>query len=131
LVIGAATHVLWDEFTHPRRWGTDHILALAENWGLLPGYRWLQYASGLVGGAVLLVWFARWWRRRQPRPLPGATEPWWVWAVLVLAGTAAGAIAASSAPSLGAAGFAGATAAGGAVLGVALVLAIGWHLRRR
>jgi quercetin dioxygenase-like cupin family protein len=28
LVVGSASHVLWDEFTHPRRWGTEHLPAL-------------------------------------------------------------------------------------------------------
>jgi hypothetical protein len=32
-------------------------------WGLLPGYRWLQYASSLVGALLLLGWLALWWRR--------------------------------------------------------------------
>jgi hypothetical protein len=131
VVLGAATHVLWDEFTHPRRWGTQHVPALDQTWGLLPGYRWLQYASGLVGGVVLVVWFLHWWRRSQPAPLPDPREPWWVWVLFGAVGTAAGGIAAGSAPSFGSAGFAGATAAGGAVLLVAVVLAAGWHAARR
>jgi len=131
VIVGAATHVGWDEFTHPRRWGTEHIPALDETWGLLPGYRWLQYASGLVGGAVLLVWLVGWWRRARPSPDPDPREPWWVWVLLVIVGGGAGGIAALSAPSIGAAGFAGATAAGGAVLAVAVVLAVGWHVARR
>src|SRR5689334_21985437 len=44
LVLGTATHLGWDEFTHARRWGAEHVAALAESWGPLPGYRWLQYA---------------------------------------------------------------------------------------
>src|SRR5688500_9436039 len=131
VVLGAATHVLWDEFTHPRRWGTEHIPALDETWGLLPGYRWLQYASGLVGGGVLLVWFLGWWRRSRPSPVPDPREHWWVWALLLTVGGVAGGLAALSSPSIGAAGFAGATAAGGAVLVVAVLLAAGWHAARR
>jgi hypothetical protein len=131
VVVGAATHVVWDEFTHPRRWGTEHVPALDETWGLLPGYRWLQYASGLVGGVVLLVWFVGWWRRTRPVPDADAREPRWVWGLLAGAGALAGGVAASTAPSIGAAGFAGATAAGGAVLALALVLAAGWHVARR
>jgi hypothetical protein len=131
VVLGAATHVLWDEFTHPRRWGTAHIPALAETWGLLPGYRWLQYASGLVGGAVLLVWFAGWWRRTRPEPVADPREPWWVWALLIVVGGVTGGIAALSAPSIGAASFAGATSGGGAVLVVVVVLGAGWHASRR
>src|SRR4051794_11540475 len=50
---GAATHLAWDEFTHAGRWGAEHIPALARSWGPLPGYRWLQYVSSVVGLGVL------------------------------------------------------------------------------
>ena len=130
LVVGAGTHVLWDEFTHPRRWGTALLPALDETWGLLPGYRWLQYASGLVGGVVLLVWFALWWRRTPAGDARPTTGAWWAWGVIATAGVAAGGIAALSAPSLGSAGFQGATAGGGAALIAAVLLALGWQVRR-
>jgi hypothetical protein len=129
LAVGAATHVLWDEFTHPRRWGTEHIPALAQTWGPLAGYRWLQYASGLVGLVVLLVWFVRWWRRTAERPVAPGTALW-AWLVLAGVGGVAGCSAALSSPSIGTAGFAGATWGGGAALAAAVVLAIGWHARR-
>lgn len=129
VVLGSGTHVLWDEFTHPRRWGTAHLPALAENWGLLPGYRWLQYASGLVGGLVLLVWLLR-WLRRTPADAVERPGSWWPWAVLGGVGATAGAAGALSAPSLGAAGFTGATWAGGAALATAFLLAVGWHRAR-
>src|SRR4051794_40717619 len=32
LLLGTATHLAWDEFTHPRRWGAEHIPALAQSW---------------------------------------------------------------------------------------------------
>jgi hypothetical protein len=129
VAVGAATHVLWDEFTHPRRWGTAHVPALADTWGLLPGYRWLQYAGGLVGGVVLLVWFVQWWRRTPPRPAPPGGARW-PRLVLLLVGAVTGGVAAVSAPGIGAAGYAGATWGGGAALAAAGVLAIGWHARR-
>jgi hypothetical protein len=66
VAIGAVTHVGWDEFTHPGRWGTAHVPALAASWssplGALPGYQWAQYASGGLGLAVL-AWVAL----RRPR----------------------------------------------------------------
>ena len=131
LVVGGGTHVLWDEFTHPRRWGTTHAPALGETWGLLPGYRWLQYASGLIGGVVLLVWFVRWWRRTPARPAGPTPGAWRAWGLILVAGLAAGAVGAASAPSLGSAGFQGATSGGGAAAAVALLLAISWHLRQQ
>ena len=130
LVLGSATHVLWDEFTHPRRWGTEHLPALAENWGPLPGYRWLQYLSGLLGGLVLVAWLVRWLVRTPVHPGTDRYAPWWPWAVVVGVGGVAGGAGAAPASGLGAAGFAGATWAGGAALGVALVLALAWHVAR-
>jgi hypothetical protein len=132
LALGAGTHVLWDEFTHAGRWGTQHIPALVQTWGPLAGYRWLQYASGLVGGAILVVWFALWWRRTPARPVPQRPTPWWVWAVVAVAGAVAGiAAAAVAAPGIGSRGFAGATWGGFAAAVIAVLLAAGWHLRRR
>jgi Domain of unknown function (DUF4184) len=123
LVLGTATHLAWDEFTHPRRWGTEHVAVLAGTWGPLPGYRWLQYASSVAGLLVLLVWFARWWRRtpavRTPQP-PAR----WVWPVLVVLGVIAGSAAALSAHGLDDAVFPAARWAGGTVLLAALLLAI-------
>lgn len=131
LAVGSATHVLWDEFTHPRRWGPEHVPLLAEQWGPLAGYRWLQYATSVLGGVVLLVWFVRWWRRTPPRP--GVRRPGvrWAWPLLAAVGGTVGAVAAFPAPDPGAAVFAGATYGGGAALGVALVLAAAWQVRHR
>lgn len=74
VVIGAVAHVGWDEFTHPGRWGTAHVPALAAVWssplGALPGYQWAQYASG-VFGLDILAWVA------LRRPLI-ATAPRWL-----------------------------------------------------
>ena len=38
LAAGAATHVLWDAFTHPGRWGTDRIAWLTEMHGPFAGH---------------------------------------------------------------------------------------------
>jgi hypothetical protein len=131
LALGAGTHVLWDEFTHPRRWGTEHIPALADTWGLLPGYRWLQYATGLAGGLIVLAWLADRWRRTPVRPDRRRQAAPWAWGLLLGIGAAAGTAGALLAPSLGAAIFLGATWGGGAALAVAVVLAAGWHAARR
>lgn len=68
LVIGAVTHVFWDEFTHPARWGTENIPWLAEQHGLLPGYRWGQYGSSVIGLALIAWVVLRWWLRTTPQP---------------------------------------------------------------
>lgn len=60
VVIGALTHVVWDSFTHPRRWGTDHLATLNRGLGPLPAYEWLQYGSGVLGLLALTVWTVLW-----------------------------------------------------------------------
>jgi hypothetical protein len=55
LAIGIASHVLWDAFTHPGRFGSALIPALADDWGPLPGTRWLQYASSIGGLALIAI----------------------------------------------------------------------------
>lgn len=62
LLAGAATHVLWDEFTHVGRFGYRHLAWLAADHGALPGYRWAQYGSGVVGALLILLAVQRWWR---------------------------------------------------------------------
>jgi hypothetical protein len=87
--VGAATHVLWDSFTHPGRWGPRHIEWLRIEHGALPGLKWVQYASGVVG-LVVVVWaVVGYFRSLQPRSdergpalLPPATLP----AVIVASG---------------------------------------------
>jgi hypothetical protein len=131
LVVGAATHVLWDEFTHAGRWGTEHLPALARDWGPLPGYRWLQYASGLLGGAALLLWLVRWWRRAPQAQLPARPAAWPAWAAIAGAGLLAGVAGALAAPDVWRTAWLGATWGGGAAMAAAALLAAGWQLRRR
>jgi Domain of unknown function (DUF4184) len=66
IIIGAVTHVVWDTFTHARRWGTTHLPALQVIVGGLPIYKWLQFGSGAVGLLVLAVWVVRRLRRTDP-----------------------------------------------------------------
>jgi Domain of unknown function (DUF4184) len=130
LVVGSAIHVLWDEFTHARRWGAEHIPALQEVYGPLHGWAWAQQASGAFGAVVLALWFARWWRRTPARGDTRRPAAWWAWCVVAGAGLLVGGIAALAAPRLGSAAFQGATWGGGAALAAALLLAAGWHVRR-
>ncbi|MGY1726229.1 DUF4184 family protein [Geodermatophilus sp. SYSU D01062] len=131
LAAGAATHVVWDAFTHPGRWGAEHVPALARSWAGYPGHAWAQDLGGAAGALVLLVWLARWWRRTPAGP--AAVHPrWWLpWAVLAGAAATAGAVAAAGAPDLRSAGVAAAFTGGGAALGVAVLLALAWTARRR
>lgn len=92
LVLGVISHIAWDAFTHEGRWGTQLFPALDEQWGPLLGYKWAQYASSVLGLAVVLVYLALWLRRRAPqtsldRLLPSAVRiAWWVSAPVILVG---------------------------------------------
>jgi|tagenome__1003787_1003787.scaffolds.fasta_scaffold20835593_2 hypothetical protein len=66
---GAATHILWDAFTHEDRFGVMAVpwLQAPDVVGPLPAYRVLQYVSSLIG-VVALVWaFIRWFRSAPVR----------------------------------------------------------------
>ncbi len=66
LVIGAATHVGWDAFTHGGRWGAEHIGWLAGRHGPYLGWQWGQLGSSVAGMAALAGWALVWWRRTSP-----------------------------------------------------------------
>ncbi|GFH35201.1 DUF4184 family protein [Streptomyces pacificus] len=96
-VIGAATHVVWDAFTHFDRWGTRALPALAQSVAGFPLYTYMQYGSSILA-LVALGWFTRSvWERTPPNagpaPVPSiGRRGRWAAAVLltlcVLAGTA-------------------------------------------
>jgi len=129
VVLGAATHVLWDEFTHPGRWGPAHIPALTARYAGEPLYGWLQDLSGLVGGLALAVWGLLWWHRTPARPVTGGAP--WAWlgvgALALVAGAVGGAGQADVRSVAVLAAFAGGTAA----LVAVVVLAAAWHVRAR
>lgn len=141
LAFGAATHVLWDSFTHLERWGPRHIGWLTEVHAGIPGYRWAQYVSGLVGGAALVVWFAHWWYARTPRP---RTDPrtaplprpvaYAIWGLIGLATVVGGLLGARlhlPEGGLYVTAFQAATKGGGAGLLAALACAVCWLVRPR
>ncbi len=92
LVLGVVSHIAWDAFTHEGRWGTQLFPALDEQWGPLLGYKWAQYASSVLGLAVVLGYLAFWLRRRAPeastaRVLPSAARiAWWASLPVILIG---------------------------------------------
>ncbi|MGX1760283.1 DUF4184 family protein [Streptomyces lydicus] len=55
-VLGATTHVVWDAFTHPRRWGTRLVPGMNQMVGGLPVYTFVQYGTSALA-AVALGWF--------------------------------------------------------------------------
>jgi len=66
-LLGAATHILWDGFTHDTGWGVALVPVLRESY--IPGLTWThvaQYVSTLVGGVIVVAWAARAWLRWPP-----------------------------------------------------------------
>ncbi|HWG21452.1 MAG TPA: DUF4184 family protein [Terracidiphilus sp.] len=73
LLVGIATHIFWDDFTH-------HSSFVFHHWALLsrvvklpvvgwtPYYALLQYLSSIGGIVVLALWFMAWYKHAAPAP---------------------------------------------------------------
>jgi len=76
IMVGAASHIVWDAFTHSGRFGTVLIPALQQAWLYrLQGYKILQYGCGVLGTLVVL-WAAR--RRLLQQPPHCDLEQIWL-----------------------------------------------------
>ncbi|MEV5444276.1 DUF4184 family protein, partial [Streptomyces sp. NPDC052644] len=64
-VVGAATHVVWDLFTHADRWGVRVLPVLGDLVAGFPLYLYAQYGGSALALAVL-VWFGYGALRRVP-----------------------------------------------------------------
>ena len=78
VILGAATHIVWDSFTHPISPVVDAFPALRAVAFDIGGMhiRWyalLQHSSSLLGMAALLIWAWRLVRRATPVT---AVRPW-------------------------------------------------------
>ncbi len=97
VLLGAATHLVWDAFTHRDAWGPVLFPVLrttAFTFGTLavPWYNVLQVVSSLVGGAAVLGWCVRYLRSHGAWPMARTTR--WrqrTWLALALCALAAGA----------------------------------------
>jgi hypothetical protein len=74
--VGALTHVLWDSFTHAGRWGNGRLTWLEVELAGLPRYEWAQYASTVLGGAVVFLVTLRHVRSLSPVREPEPLRPW-------------------------------------------------------
>lgn len=133
-LVGAATHLGWDAFTHADRWGVALVPWLQADHGALPGYKWAQYVCGVVGLAVV-CWSAVAHLRAQPAT-PRAPRPRWTNAVLpavAMTGAAAGlASAASRVPQgLHAMAFQGVTDGGLVTVLAGCLVCLAWRARER
>ncbi|MBO2454985.1 DUF4184 family protein [Actinomadura barringtoniae] len=69
ILIGAITHLFWDGFTHLHHSFAGQLPWLVTtSWGGLELFRWLQYASGVGGVAVIAWWAVRWFRTAPVLP---------------------------------------------------------------
>lgn len=64
LVIGIASHLVWDAFTHLDGWGTAHVPLLRDRIAGHPVYSVLQELSSVLGLAGLVGWLCT--RTRHP-----------------------------------------------------------------
>jgi len=141
VALGVATHVLWDGFTHPGRFGSEWLPLLAQPWGPLDGTSWLQHASSLLGLAGLAAWAALALRRAPVAPRDDAPAlrivraAAWTAAAFALVGFSAAALLTRGLPTdyrtLADTAFSAGTRAGAAILVIALVAAIAVRLLRR
>jgi hypothetical protein len=65
VLVGIATHLAWDLFTH-RGWVTDVAPWTGADVGGMPLVKWMQHGSTVLGAAIIVVWFVL-WVRRTPR----------------------------------------------------------------
>lgn len=96
VLVGIVTHLLWDSFTHSDGWAVLRVALLREPLGPFTVYRWAQYASSLMGLAIVAGWAARWVRATAPHALPTSrvSGRWrvtaWVVVAVVVAAIALG-----------------------------------------
>lgn len=67
ILLGAASHLLWDSFTHRTGWFYHHWALLRETvnvpiLGSLPYYKVFQHASTVLGIGILCLWFVWWYK---------------------------------------------------------------------
>ena len=71
LLLGIATHILWDSFTHRSTWLYRHWPVLSSPVslpivGYIQLYKALQHGSSLIGIALLCAWLLVWYKARNP-----------------------------------------------------------------
>lgn len=72
---GALTHILWDSFTHSKGWMVQQFVILKAplvsiGSQSVPIYQFLQHASTLVGGILLIYWYIQWYKSAQIHTVP-------------------------------------------------------------
>lgn len=70
ILLGIATHLLWDSFTHAEtwaywRWGWLREPVPLPALGMVAHYKVLQHLSTLVGSGVVVIWLLCWYQRTK------------------------------------------------------------------
>jgi hypothetical protein len=138
LMVGAATHLVWDSFTHLGP-VVNAIPVLGATYGPLLLHKWLQHASSIVGLVVLGVWVARWVRRVPVHPVFSPSGEWMrraAWISVAATFVVVGLVAWAVGITLGIAPFDPilvfqvARVSIGAALGMAVGWCVAWWARR-
>ena len=80
ILFGAATHLIWDGFTHEGGRGVRMLPFLDAYYGPEPGgyelplYRWLQHGSSVVGLGIVITVIWRWTRGGGPLETQSAVQ---------------------------------------------------------
>jgi hypothetical protein len=77
ILIGTATHILWDSFTHTYYWPYRHWSVLSKvvhvpAAGNMQMEKVLQYASSVFGLVFVAIWIWCWYRATKPMESPAA-----------------------------------------------------------
>lgn len=70
VLVGIATHLAWDSFTHNGAWMVENIawlhsphVILGHSW---PNYKFAQHGSTVLGLVLLALWFRKWYGSTEP-----------------------------------------------------------------
>ncbi|MFI6498793.1 DUF4184 family protein [Nonomuraea typhae] len=140
-LLGSATHVFWDSFTHSYSvdvWGwtffDERVL------GVISVFRLLQYLSSIAGLAVVAWWAVRGLSRMAAAAVPGHLHTPWPVRRAVLSACAAGIVLGAAVwplidhPEHGSLASLVTRVGAGTLVGLGLVLtgyAVTWQVRRR
>jgi len=71
IILGIATHIIWDSLTHPYTWPRLHWAWLRSTvdlptGGRMPTYTLMQYGSTFIGLLALGIWILLWYHNTAP-----------------------------------------------------------------
>ncbi len=80
MLLGIASHIVWDSFTHSFTWAWREFYWLHHRipiplLGNVPGFSVAQYGSTFAGMAALVIWVWLWYRRTVPGAEPAQRSP--------------------------------------------------------